>query len=129
MKKVLFHGVVASGLAAIAAITYSKVYLLATGADFSKVVNAGSITGASFIAALLASLAYYFFIKKVKKNPDVWFNLLFTLMTFASFLGPVWISLPLDIRSPELFMGLTIPIQLFPQLFWLTTKPLFTYEP
>jgi hypothetical protein len=125
MKKVFFHGILAGLLATSCAMMYNQIYSEALLVDFSKIINAISIAGATFFACLLASLAYYFFSQKIKRNADLWFNIIFLLITFASFLSPFSISLPFEIESPELFIGLSIPLHLFPVLFWLATKPLF----
>lgn len=125
MKKVFFHGLLAGLLATTCSILYNQVYSEALLVDFSKIINSISIAGASVFACLLASLAYYFFSQKIRRNADVWFNIIFLLVTFATFASPFSVSLPLEIESPELFIGLSIPLHLFPVLFWLATKPLF----
>jgi hypothetical protein len=38
---------------------------------------------------------------------------------------PISVSLPLDIKSPELFPGLAVPLVFFPCLSWHTVNPLF----
>jgi hypothetical protein len=42
---------------------------------------------------------------------------------------PISISLPLDIKFPELFPGLGVPMVFFPSLAWYTINPLFQPEP
>ena len=123
MKTVFFHGISAGGLAAFAAILYNKMYSEALLVDFSKVINSTSISGASVFACLLASVAYYFFTRK--KYSDEWFNGIFLLISFATFISPFSITLPFEIESPELFIGLAIPMHLFPVLFWMATRSLF----
>lgn len=125
MKPYFFHGLVAGIFAAIAAIIYNRIYVFALAADFSMVVNLPGILASSFIGTVGASAGYYFFGRFIKKNTDIWFNLLFTIITFSSLLLPLSITLPLEISTPELFLGLTIPMHFMPQLFWLTSKPLF----
>jgi hypothetical protein len=38
---------------------------------------------------------------------------------------PISVSLPLEIKNPELFPGLAVPMIFFPALAWYTVKPLF----
>ncbi len=128
MKKVFIHGTVAGVTSATVAIIYNISYSNALFVDFSKVVNPVSITSANIFGCLLASLGYYFFAKKVTRHTDVWFNIIFLLLSFASFASPFATHLPLDIQSPELFPGLAIPMHIFPVLLWIATKPLFDYK-
>ena len=125
MKTVFFHGILAGVLAAIASVVYNNVYTAALVVDFSKVVNIGGIIGTSIFGCVLASFGYHFFSKMVRSNTDVWFNTVFLVLTYASCVGPFSASLPMDIQSPELFLGLTIPMHFFPIMFWLAVKPLF----
>jgi hypothetical protein len=128
MKKSFYHGLAAGALAVIAAIIYNQVYQLVLGTDFSKILNPATLVSANIIGGIIISLGYFMFTKMVKRNTDVWFNAALTIFTFASLIIPISISLPLDITQPELFLGLAVPLHLFPQLFWLTSKPLFKDE-
>jgi len=125
MKKVFYHGITSGILAALAASIYYKFYTEAMMLDYSKVANFASISGSSIFGCLLASLGYFWFSKLIKWNTDVLFNALFILLSFASFIGPFSAELPLDIFAPELFVGLSIPMHLFPVLFWIASKPAF----
>jgi len=125
MKKALFHGLLAGLLAASAAILYSIVYSRAMMADFSQIINIPRLLGINLIGCLIASIGYHLFSKMVHRNTDAWFNIIFILITFSTFVPVFLASLPLDIQSPELFVGLAIPIHLFPVLFWLGSKPVF----
>lgn len=125
MKATFFHGTVATLFAAPASLIYNKVYSTALMVDFSLVINHVSIIAATTFACLAASTGYYFFSKWIKSKTDVWFNIIFLLLTFASLVSSFSITLPLTVESPELFAGLSVPMHLFPCLFWLATKPLF----
>jgi len=125
MKTTFFHGLMAGILASLASITFNLAYSSALWVDFSKVINTYSIFGSCILGTLLLSLGYFYFSKMVKKRTEVWFNILLLTLTFASFVGSFSAELPLEIDSPELFVGLSIPLHLFPALFWLGTKPLF----
>jgi hypothetical protein len=122
------HGLVAGILAALAAIVYNKIYAYLLVTDFSKILSNTAIASANILTTLLVSLAYFVFAKVVKKRTILWFNLIFTVATFASFLLPFFRQLPLEMNSPELYIGLVIPMHLFPQFFWLTSKPFIEYS-
>jgi hypothetical protein len=124
-KKHFYHGLVSGLSAALAAIIYSSVYLFATGADFSVIINPGTISGLSLIACLLISVAYFFYIRFTKEKGIIFFNLLISILSFAAIIIPISISLPLSVKNPELFPGLAVPIIFFPALAWFTFKPLF----
>lgn len=125
MKAHFYHGLIAGIFASLAAYVYNRIYGYALAVDFSVVVNLSGILAACFIGTVVAATVHFFFKKIVKKYTEVFFNALFTIVTFASMLLPLSTSLPLEISSPELFLGLTIPMHMMPQLFWLTTKPMF----
>jgi hypothetical protein len=115
-------------MAALAAIIYNRIYLFATEADFSSIVNAGTIISLNLIACLIFSIAFYFFTRITKGKRAVLFNLLISVLSFACIIIPISISLPLSVKNPELFPGLAIPMIFFPALAWFTFRPLFTFE-
>ena len=125
MKKTFLHGVTAGVLSGIASLVYNTSYSEAMWADFSEVVNPGAIMGACIFGCVLASVGYHFLTKWMSKGGDMLFNGIFLALSLASFVSPFAAELPLTIESPELFVGLTIPMHLFPMLFWLAVKPLF----
>ncbi len=125
-KKIFFHGLVAAALAAIAAIIYDHIYFFATEADFSKVLNIGSMIGFSFAICMVAAFINYGLTKWLKKKGEIVFNLLFSIISFACVMIPISISLPLDVKTPELFPGLAVPMIFFPAVAWFTVKPLFS---
>ena len=57
-KRIFFHGLIASVLTAIAAVIYNHIYIFATEADFSKVINYGSIIGLSLAICVMSSNIY-----------------------------------------------------------------------
>lgn len=125
MKKTIIHGLITGGIASLATIIYDKAYSFLMAVNFSKIVPIAALISVNFLAALMASLLHLLF-SKISRRPDLWFNLSFSLLTFASFLIPFVTKLPLDVEAPELFIGLVIPMHLFPLLFWLVTKPMVT---
>jgi hypothetical protein len=125
MNKVFVHGLFSGTLAGLASLVFYKAYSEALLVDFSLVLNTAGMFAVSIFGCLLASLGFYYFAKIVKRNADVWFNIFFLILTFASFYGPFITSLPTSIESSELFPGMTIPMHCFPIMFWLASKSLF----
>ncbi len=128
MKQTLYHGAVSGLLAGLAASIYNEAYSQALIADFSSVFTWTNVFAVCVFSCVLASLGYFFFVKWVKKGSDSLFNAIFLIITFATFICPFSSELPMEVESPELFPGLSLPMHLFPILFWLATKPLFKKE-
>ena len=55
-----------------------------------------------------------------------WLNVLIAALSFLSILGPLSMSLPLNIKFPEMFPGLAIPMHFFPALMFFGLFPFFT---
>jgi hypothetical protein len=127
-KKHFYHGITSGIMAALAAIIYSRIHYFATQADFSGIINFGTMVSLSLIACLLISIAYYFIFSFWKKKGIIVFHLLISIISFAAVVIPISISLPLTIKNPELFPGLAVPMIFFPALAWFTMKPLFITE-
>jgi hypothetical protein len=127
-KKIFFQGISAGILSTVACIIYNRIYFFATEIDFSKVVNISVLIGINLAACMLAAAGYWAFKKLLKRNADIFFNFSFTILSFASVIFPISISLPLSIKNPELFPGLTVPMHFFPALAWFTIRPLFIKE-
>lgn len=115
-------------MAAAAAIIYSRIHFFATEADFSGIINFGTMLSLSIIACLVFSIAYYFFIKILKNKGIIIFHILLSILSFAAIIVPISISLPLTVSNPELFPGLAVPMIFFPALAWYTFKPVFKFE-
>lgn len=128
MRTAFFHGFVAAFFASIAALVYNYVHSSLMLVDFSSVINTGSIIGACLFGCILASTGYFLLSKVLKKHTSAVFNILLLLATFASFISSFYVNLPMDVDSPEMFYGLSIPLHTFPALFWMATKPLFYKE-
>ena len=112
-------------MAAIAAIIYSRIHYFATEADFSGIINLGTIISLNLIVSLIISISYFFFINRFKKKRDLIFNILISILSFAAVIIPISVSLPFSVKNPELFPGLAVPMVFFPVLAWFTFKPLF----
>ena len=125
-KKDFTHGIIAGLLASIAGIIYSHVYLFANEADFSRIVNLYSIIGIDLSASILIAFLHSSFVKWIKKNTELVFNLTLSLFSFTLIVIPVSITLPLNIESPELFPGLIVPMLFFPSIAWFVINPIFS---
>lgn len=125
-KRIFFQSITAGILAAIAANIYNRIYFFATEADFSKILNAWSMTGINILVCVVAGLVYWGLIKWLRKKGEIVFNFLFSIVSFAGVIVPISITLPLKIQFPELFPGLAVPMVFFPAMAWFTLKPLFT---
>jgi drug/metabolite transporter (DMT)-like permease len=124
-KKSLALGIVAGLLAGIAGVIYAHLYYTINEADFSKVASTIRILAASLFGGVLAASGYTLLDKWLKTRGEIVFNLVFTLISFISLLGPIAVRLPLNIETPDLFPGMVIPMHFFPALAWFTLKPLF----
>jgi hypothetical protein len=126
--KHFYHGMISGIMAAVAAIIYSRIHYFATQADFSMVINAGTMISLNIIAGIIISVVYYLISRRVKGIKSGVFNILLSVLSFATVIIPISISLPLTIKNPELFPGLAVPMVFFPALSWLTFKPFFISE-
>ena len=124
-KKIFYQSLLAGFLASIAGIIYNRIYFFATEADFSRVLNTGSIIALNIMVCLLAGLIYWALTKSMSKKGEIIFNFLFSIISFACVMIPISISLPLKIQFPELFPGLAVPMVFFPAIAWFTVRPLF----
>ena len=127
-KRLLLLAVLAGVLAGVASLVYQKVYLSSLGADFSKIVTPVGIFATSILGCLLASMGYWLINKWLKQKGDIVFNLLFSIVSIVSILAVFAVKLPLDVETPELFPGLTVPMHFFPALAWYTLRPLIKTE-
>jgi hypothetical protein len=124
-RRIFFHGLWAGILSAIAAIIYNRIYFFATETNFSRLVNIGSLAGINLLGCLLAAIGFWFFKKWFGGKAEIVFNFSFSILSFASIIIPISINLPLELKNPELFPGLTVPMHFFPALAWYTIRPLF----
>jgi drug/metabolite transporter (DMT)-like permease len=125
MKRILLLGIIAGILSAVAGIMYLKMYEEATMVDFSPIMNSIAILGSSVLACLLMALGYVILEKLKKTNWTGFLNVLIIVLTFASIVGPISMTLPLDFEFPEMFPGLAIPMHFFPALIFFGLQPFF----
>jgi hypothetical protein len=124
-KRIFLHSLTAGILSAVAAIIYNRIYFFATMADFSGVLNTGSMIGFNIGVCIAAGLLFWVVVKLLKKKGEIVFNFLFSILSFAAVIIPISFTLPLDIQFPELFPGLAVPMVFFPVIAWYTVRPLF----
>jgi hypothetical protein len=127
-RRHFYHGLLSGIMAALAAIIYNRIHLFATEADFSAVVNTGTIIALNLIACMIFSIAFYFYLRITKGKGIIFFHLLISTISFAAIIVPISISLPLSVKNPELFPGLAVPMIFFPAIAWYTFRPLFPVE-
>ena len=125
VKKIYFLGLSSGVLAAIASVVYARIYNSSLGSDFSKIVALPGILASCEIGGILAATGYWLFTKFMQGKGEIVFSFLFVLLSFVSIMGPFAATLPVDIKNPELFPGLTVPMHFFPALAWFVLKPLF----
>lgn len=126
LKKDFTHGIIAGILASIAGIIYSHVYFFANETDFSSLLNGYSITGLNLSVCMVIAVIHAILKKWLKRNAELVFNLLLSIFSFALIVVPISISLPLNIKTPELFPGLVVPMLFFPSIAWFTINPIFS---
>jgi len=124
-RKALTLGIVSGVLAGIAGLIYAHLYYSINEADFSKVVPSIRIIASSLAGGVLAAIGFTLLNKWLKSNGEIVFNLLFSIISFASLLMPIAYKLPTSLETPELFPGMVIPMHFFPALAWFTLRPLF----
>lgn len=124
-KKALILGIVSGLLAGTAGLIYAHLYYSINEADFGKVASSIRIIAGCLAGGVLAAAGFRALNKWLKDKGEIVFNLLFSLLSFASLLPPIAYRLPRELETPELFPGMVIPIHFFPALAWFTLKPLF----
>lgn len=125
MKKLIFHGLLSGILSGIAGVIYLTIYQEAFYVDFNSIINSSSVVGASVFGCMLMTLGYAALLKFKKQNLTGWLNVVIAVLSFASIISPIAMSLPLDIESPELFPGLVVPMHFFPALAFFALVPFF----
>lgn len=125
MKKIFQQGGIACILSACAGLIYFKIYQTSLDTHFDKILNRGSIIGASIFGCMLIATGYALLLRFKKQNWAGGLNLLIAILSFASVVSPISMKLPLDIASPELFPGLAVPMHFFPAFAFFCLAPFF----
>ena len=124
-KKIFLQGIVCGLLAAVGCIIYSTIYQQSFLIDFGTIIKPIGVVGSCVFGCMLMAIAYGLLEKMNKQNLFGVLNILFVIISFASIVGPISMSLPLSIESPEMFPGLVIPMHFLPALAFLTLLPFF----
>lgn len=126
-KKVLLHGVFAGLLSGGICFTFASVLKNEFMYDFSLILTTVKLFSACIFACILASVSYFGIKKLIPKQGDIVFNILYTIVVFASLFFPMMHKLPLDFDEylTVIFPTYAMTLHFFPALIWLTTKPLF----
>lgn len=128
-RKLFFWGLTAGILSAVASLIYHRIFGFAFTyeglPDYSKVANIPVLIGLNLAAGMVAAAGCYICLLLFKQKAELVFNLLFSLLSFASIMYPISVRLPLDIQNPELFPLLTVPMHFFPVIAWMTVRPVF----
>jgi hypothetical protein len=127
-KRIFFWGLTSGIMAASAAIIFKHIHEFATYTDFSAVVSIPLLIALNLGVCLVTALLYAGLTRWLPKTGEVIFNLLFLILSFASITYSLAVTLPLEIKYPELFPGLTVPMHFFPALAWFTARPLFVKD-
>jgi hypothetical protein len=127
-KRNFYQALVSAGLSSVTAIIYKRIYFFATEADFSRVLGVIRLIALSILICMLAALLNYVLTRTLGKRGEVVFNFLFSILSFASVIIPISITLPLNVPFPELFPGLAVPMVFFPAIAWYTVNPLFAKD-
>lgn len=131
LKKSILLGVTSGLLAGLASYIFTGVYKESMFTDFTPVVPIVNLFGACLFGCILASIGYFGIMKLAPKYGNIIFNLLFTLLTFASIISPIAYKFPpdLDVEGIDMITSYFIPyamtLHFFPALIWYTVKPIF----
>ena len=128
-KRKFLQGMLASLLSLMASLIYKRIYFFATEVNFSKVLGIERLIAINVLVCLLAVFLNYGLVRLLKSKGEIIFNFLFSILSFASVIIPITLTLPLNIQSPELFPGLAVPMVFFPAIAWYTLNPFFIDKP
>lgn len=126
-KRALFLGITAGLLSGLASVIFMNVYKVAMFTDFSPLVTPMQLMSACMFGCVLASVGFWLLMRVMPKGGEMVFNLLFTLLTFASIIGPIAHQWPVEADTDLVayFPGFAITLHFFPAVIWFTLKPFF----
>jgi hypothetical protein len=127
-KNHLLHGLTAGILSGVACYVFYILLKDEFMYDFSEIISSMNLFGACIFGCLLASLGYYSSLKVLPtKYREIVFNLVFSILIFASLVSPMLHKLPLDFDEylTVIFPTYAMTMHFFPALIWYTVKPLF----
>jgi hypothetical protein len=124
-KRLFIQAILASSLAFIAALIYRRIYFFATEADFYSVLSAERMAAYCILFCMPAAFLCYGLMRWLGNRGQTIFNFMFSIISFACVMIPISVTLPLNVKFPELFPGLAVPMVFFPAMAWYTLNPLF----
>jgi Ca2+/Na+ antiporter len=101
MKKIFMHSLLAGVLAGFGSVVYNYAYCAAMLVDYSKVIAVPALIGSCIFGCVLAGLGYWVLFRKWSSKADIWFNAIFLILSFASFMGPLTWRHPNCLRVPR----------------------------
>jgi hypothetical protein len=124
-KKLFLQAILASSLAFIAALIYRRIYFFATEADFYNVLSTERMVAFCILFCIPAAFLHYGLTRWLGRRGEYIFNFLFSILSFVCVMIPISVTLPLNVKFPELFPGLAVPMVFFPAMAWYTVNPIF----
>ena len=128
-KRIFFWGLAAGILSAVTSIIYKRIFEFAYEVQYEKIINIPVLIGANLIAGMVAAIGFWACLRLLRTRGEIVFNLLFSMVSFASVMYPISAKLPLDTQFLEMFPLLTVPMHFFPIIAWHTIRPLFANRP
>lgn len=127
LKKSLFLGIAAGLLSGLACVIFAGVYKETMFTDFSPIVNNVNLVSVCVFGCVLASIGYFGLVKISPKFGEIIFNLLFTILSFASIIWPIAHTFPPEMDSDltMFFPGFAMTLHFFPAIVWFALKPIF----
>lgn len=126
MTKQLFkYGISAGLISGLAGLVYQYIYQDMFFVDYSAIVNSGAIMGSSIIGSVLMALGYFALFKLNKGRWMGLMNLIYMVISFASILPAMAVTLPLNVEFPEMFPGLVVPMHFFVPMVFFGIRPFF----
>jgi len=131
LLKLLLWGVSSAILSGSICLFFNKMHQEASASDYSTVLNAYGMYGASMVGCVSAAIGYWILtlIPFTKKWADILHSLAFLGITMASFFPVFTFTFPEGSElDPMLFLSLAAPMHFVPMLAWLMLKPLFSLD-
>lgn len=130
-KRSLYLGILAGLLSALGCVVYTVfIWKDQYQLDYFQLISWWNLLASCMLGCLLAALGHWAAIRAMPKYGEFAFNMLFSMLTFASLLGPIGYTWPVDVTDEiqmltEYFAFYAMPLHFFPALVWFTLRPLF----
>jgi len=95
--------------------------------DFASIIQPVNVFGACMFASVLASILNTVASNISPKFGEIIFNVIFSIVVFASLLGPMLFKLPLDFDEylTLIFPTYAMVLHFIPPFIWFALKPIF----